>query len=101
MFTQNFFTQKFFRTNKFFTESVRLSFVDLRWAQLYVSLVSHLIQIGLGNQTSPPASSFVIILNEAPNPKEKQKTYFSMGLLDSPVPTFIMHLTSKKNRNMF
>ena len=33
------FTQKFFRTNKFFTESVRLSFVDLRWAQLYVSLV--------------------------------------------------------------
>ena len=33
------FTQNFFRTSKFFTESVRLSFVDLRWAQLYVSLV--------------------------------------------------------------
>ena len=60
-----------------------------------------LIQTGLGNQKSPPASSFLIILNEAPNPKEKQKTYFSMGLLNSPVPTFIMHLTSKKNRKMF
>ena len=35
------FTQFFFRTNNFFTESVRLSFVDLRWAQLYVSLVSY------------------------------------------------------------
>ena len=34
------FTQTNFRTKFFFTESVRLSFVDLRWAQLYVSLVS-------------------------------------------------------------
>ena len=44
MFTQQIFTQKNFHTKKFshkffFTESVRLSFVDLRWAQLYVSLV--------------------------------------------------------------
>ena len=37
MFTQQIFTQKNFRTNFFFTES--LSCVDLRWAQLYVSLV--------------------------------------------------------------
>ena len=34
------FTQKKFRTKIFCTESVRLSFVDLRWAQLYVSLVA-------------------------------------------------------------
>ena len=33
------FTQKSFCTTNFFIESVRLSFVDLRWAQLYVSLV--------------------------------------------------------------
>ena len=33
------FTQTNFPTKIFFTESVRLSFVDLRWAQLYVSLV--------------------------------------------------------------
>ena len=44
MFTQQIFTQKNFHTKKFshkffFTESVRLSFVNLRWAQLYVSLV--------------------------------------------------------------
>ena len=37
------FTQKFCRINKFFTESVRLSFVDLRWAQLYVSLVPQMV----------------------------------------------------------
>ena len=42
MFTQQIFTQKKFHTKRFshnfffFTES--LSFVDLRWAQLYVSL---------------------------------------------------------------
>ena len=39
MFTQQIFTQTNFRKIFFFTESVRLSFVDLRWAQLYVSLV--------------------------------------------------------------
>ena len=39
MFTQQIFTQTNFRKLFFFTESVRLSFVDLRWAQLYVSLV--------------------------------------------------------------
>ena len=33
-----------FRTKFFFTESVRLSFVDLRWAQLYVSLVGTFLQ---------------------------------------------------------
>ena len=46
IFTQQIFTQKNFHTKKFrtkffFTESVRLSFVDLRWAQLYISLVLH------------------------------------------------------------
>ena len=39
IFPQKIFTQKNFRKKNFFTESVRLSFVDLRWAQLYVSLV--------------------------------------------------------------
>ena len=69
--------------------------------EIVAAIFRMLIQTGLGIQKSPPASSFVIILNEAPNLKEKQKTYFSKGPLDSPVPTFIMHLTSKKNRNMF
>ena len=38
------FTQKIFN-QKFFTQIVRLSFVDLRWAQLYVSLVCIVISI--------------------------------------------------------
>ena len=35
---KKFSHKKFFAQRIFFTESVRLSFVDLRWAQLYVSL---------------------------------------------------------------
>ena len=41
-YTQNIFTKKIF-TQKNFTQIVRLSFVNLRWAQLYVSLVSQTI----------------------------------------------------------
>ena len=49
MFIQQIFTQKNFHTKIFshrqITESLRLSFVDLRWAQLYVSLVTNILYL--------------------------------------------------------
>ena len=42
-FAQKILTPKIFTQTKFFTQIARLSFVDLRWAQLYVSLVDLLI----------------------------------------------------------
>ena len=45
IFTQKISLQKFFTQTKFFTQIARLSFVDLRWAQLYVSLVLFFITI--------------------------------------------------------
>ena len=43
---KKFFTQKIFTQTKFFTQIAKLFFVDLRWAQLYVSLVACLCLIG-------------------------------------------------------
>ena len=42
-FHPKFSNKKNFHPKNFFTESVRLSFVDLRWAQLYVSLVLNVL----------------------------------------------------------
>ena len=89
MFTQQIFTQKnfhtnFFRPNKFFTESVRYSFVDLRWAQLYVSLVAtvdwieydHTYQSTTTWQARISSSNLALVVNTPGNKEINCKCIF-------------------------
>ena len=85
MFTQQIFTQKKFHTKKFsqkffFTESVRLSFVDLRWAQLYVSLVVFLFGISDQQQdlTQEPETGTWIHYSKMKTWRQKQTGQFEV-----------------------